>query len=164
MTYYSSWETDRTSVFYVLSGENYDLETVIEYSSKELSAVEDKMRDDKALSNFSQTGFRTSDWGASITVVKTNEKLKVIDENSTLLAYETTISSIKTIIGYLFTEGKLTTGRYLATEEHSNKNDYINDYNTLKDLLEKKYGKPQKDKKYGKMTFIKMIIHNGDLP
>jgi hypothetical protein len=150
LTYYSSWETERTSVFFVLNGENYDLETVIEYSSKELSAVEDKMRDDVALSNFSDIGFRTSKWGSTISEVKTNEKLEVIDESSSLLAYETTISGSKTMIGYLFTEGKLTTGRYLATEEHSNKNDYINDYNTLKNLLEKKYGKPKEDEKIWK--------------
>ncbi len=67
LTYYSSWETERTSVFFVLNGENYDLETVIEYSSKELSAVEDKMRDDVALSNFSDIGFRTSKWGSTHT-------------------------------------------------------------------------------------------------
>lgn len=150
LMYYSSWETDRTSVFFLLNGENYEIETVIEYTSKELSAVEDDMRVKKALSNFSDTGFRTSDWGASISEVKSNEKLTLIDENVSLLAYETTISGIKNIVGYLFTEGKLTTGRYLVTEEHSNKNDYINEYNTLKDLMEKKYGKPKKDKKIWK--------------
>jgi len=150
LMYYSSWENDRTSIFFLLNGENYEIKTVIEYTSKELSAVEDEMRDKKALSNFSDNGFRTSNWGASISEVKSNEKLAVIDESSSLLAYKTTISGIETIIGYLFTEGKLTTGRYLVTEEHSNKNDYISDYNTLKDLLEKKYGKPKKDKKIWK--------------
>lgn len=150
LTYYSSWETEKTSVFYILNGENYDLKTVIEYSSKELSSVEDEIRNNKALSNFSTSGFRTSDWGTSISGVKTNEKLEVVDESKTFLAYETTISGIEMIVGYLFTENKLTTGRYLATEEHSNKNDYINDYNTLKDLLVKKYGKPKKDKKIWK--------------
>ena len=150
LMYYSSWENDRTSIFFLLNGENYELKTVIEYTSKELGSVEDEMRDKEALSNFSDTGFRTSNWAATISDVKSNEKLAVIDESSSLLAYETTISNIKTIVGYLFTEEKLTTGRYLATEEHSNKNDYINDYNTLKDLLEKKYGKPQKDNKIWK--------------
>ncbi|MCD8403926.1 hypothetical protein [Tenacibaculum finnmarkense] len=150
LIYYSSWETEKTSILFLLNGENYDLKTVIEYSSKELSTIEDQVRNNKALSNFSENGFRKSKWGANVSTVKTNEKLEIIDESNSLLAYKTKISGIETIIGYLFTEGKLTSGRYLSTEEHSNKNDYINDYNNLKELLEKKYGKPKKDKKIWK--------------
>ena len=155
LMYYSSWETDKTNILFLLNGENYDLSTVIEYSGKELSAVEDKIRSAKALSNFSDNGFRKSKWGESISTVKTNEKLEVIDESNSLLAYKTKISGIETIVGYLFTEGKLTTGRYLITEKHSNKNDYINDYNNLKELLEKKYGKPEKEEKLWKNDLYK---------
>jgi hypothetical protein len=55
---------------------------------------------------------------------------------------------------YIFAGDKLTRAKYSIIEEHSNKNDYISDYKAIKELL---------TKKYGKMTFIMMIILNGDL-
>ncbi|MEZ5107270.1 MAG: hypothetical protein R2757_22385 [Draconibacterium sp.] len=67
------------------------------------------------------------------------------------------------MIGYLFANDKLTTGKYLVIEDHSNKNDYINESNKLKDLLNEKYGLPKKDENIGKMICIRINTLIGDL-
>ena len=138
-----------------MNGENYVLNTVIEYSSKNLSAKEDEIRDKITLANFSDIGFRGSAWGASVSNVKSIEKLEIIEESEALLFYETTILDLKTFVGYLFTKGILTTGRYLVSESHTNKNDFLNDYNSLKNLLIKKYGEPLKDETVWKNNLYK---------
>ncbi len=59
---------------------------------------------------------------------------------------------------------------YLFTEQHTNKNDFIDDYHRLKKLLVKKYGKPSKDTHTWKNDLFKddpqdwgMAICVGDL-
>ena len=153
--YYSKWDTEKTEIVSVLNGENYQLKTVIEYTSKNLGKQEEKIREKEALKNFSENGFRSCEWGANFTSVKESEKLDLLSEDDSMLAYNTTISGLNTLVGYLFTEGKLTTGRYIVSESHSNKNDYISDYNSLKKLLEKKYGIPIEDKTYWKDDLYK---------
>jgi len=155
LVYYATWKTAKTDVILSLSGENYEIETVIEYSSTELGKLEDNLRSQDDLNKFSQFGFRFSSWGDSKASVKAKEKLEIVDESSSLLAYKTTIGMIDLLIGYLFTNDKLTTGRYLVTETHTNKNDYITDYNTLKKILDQKYGTPKKDEKYWKNDLYK---------
>lgn len=145
LLYYAKWNSDRTEIFAVLQGENYQIRTVIEYTSKNLGEQEDKIRETEALSNFSENGFRNIEWGKTQKYVKDSEKLELLSEDNGLLAYETDISGLKVLVGYLFTSDKLTTGRYLVNDKHSNKNDFIADYKTLKNLLEKKYGKTLED-------------------
>lgn len=155
LVYYSSWETETTSIFLLLNGENYNLNTEIEYQSKALEDEENHMREVEALEHFTDIGFRNSKWGASIQHVKESEKLSINDESGSVLVYKTAISNIDVLVGYLFTEGKLTSGRYLAQDEHSNKNEYITDYNDLKALLEKKFGQPSQDKSIWKNDLYK---------
>jgi len=150
LIYYAKWNTEKTEILSILSGENYQIKNVIEYSSKALSGKEDEMREKEYLSFFSETGFCSSNWGSSIVEVKGNESAEPLSETDELLAYEKSISGVNAMIGFLFTQKKLTTGRFLFTEEHSNKNDYINDYNTIKELLIKKYGEPKDENTYWK--------------
>jgi len=143
--YYAKWDSESTDIVAILQGENYQIETIIEYTSKDLENQEEKIREAEALNNFSENGFRSIEWGKNPQVVKESEKLELLSEDDGLLMYETDISGLKLIVGYLFTSDKLTTGRYLSNDNHSNKNDYITDYKLLKNLLEKKYGSPLED-------------------
>ena len=145
LVYYAKWESEKADIILMLSGENYDIETVVEYSSKELGSVEDELRTQNSLDNFSLFGFRNNSWGDNKNSVKAKENLELLQEDSELIAYTGQITGMDMIIGYLFANDKLTTGKYLVIEDHSNKNDYISDFNSLKKLLDKKYGSPKKD-------------------
>lgn len=97
-------------------------------------------------SNAQTNGFRGMDWGNSKEFIIQNEKLelKVKKENS--IAYGGEISGSKFIIAYLFTSNnKLSRGKYISMENHSNKNKFISDFENLKEILTKKYGKPLED-------------------
>lgn len=86
--------------------------------------------------------FRNARWGMSVAEVKLSETAKLLDESDGILLYESSLSGLDVFVGYVFTNGILVRGKYISVERHSNRNDYITDYNTLKDLLTKKYGAP----------------------
>ncbi len=49
------------------------------------------------------------------------------------------------VFDYDFADGKLFGGGYVFIEEHTNKNDYISDYNNVKEILTREYGSPTID-------------------
>ena len=89
--------------------------------------------------------FRKTTWGMGKIQVKKTEKGKIVKEDEDLLAYQGTVGGFDCLILYIFAEGKLVRAKYVFTETHSNQNDYISDFNTLKEILTKKYGKPDDD-------------------
>lgn len=87
--------------------------------------------------------FRKTTWGMNKEQVKQTEKEKeIIYEDETMLAYDYRMLELNCKIVYIFVEGKLVRTKYPITEEHTNKNQYILDYNILRAALSKKYGKP----------------------
>lgn len=60
------------------------------------------------------------------------------------------MAGLDCLIFYIFAEGKLVRASHAFTEAHSNENDYISYYNSLKEILIKKYGKPIKDSQFRK--------------
>lgn len=56
---------------------------------------------------------------------------------------------------YVFVRGKLVRTKYVIVEEHSNRNDYIRDYKSLKTQLSKKYGAPIEDETIWKNSLYK---------
>ena len=85
--------------------------------------------------------FRRTAWGMSKEQVKEAEK-EIAYESETILGYEGGILEFDCRIGYIFTGGKLVRAKYIVEEEHSNDNQYITDYKTLRTALSKKYGEP----------------------
>jgi hypothetical protein len=63
-----------------------------------------------------------------------------------LLIYQDYIGGFDCRINYNFLEDKLFQSFYLFNEKHTNKNLYIDDYEELKEILTKNYGKPKIDK------------------
>jgi len=90
--------------------------------------------------------FRKTNWGMSKEEVKLTEKNDITFEDEEEIDYEVKIDSDNFICGYIFLENKLYRAAYIFSEEHTNKNDYINDYEALKTILIDKYGKPKSDK------------------
>ena len=89
--------------------------------------------------------FRKTNWGMSMEQVKATEGKKPGGESDTCIAYEVEIDAKDFICLYQFLENKLFFSGYNYKEEHINYNLYIDDYEDLKEILTKKYGKPIKD-------------------
>jgi len=107
--------------------------------------------------------FRKTNWGMSKEQVKAIEDKKPNFEDNTMLSYEVTISEKDFECAYLFLEDKLYGSGYLFFGEHTNKNLYIDDYEELKEILTKEYGKPKIDKVTWKNDLFKNLESSNEL-
>lgn len=107
-----------------------------------------------------QYDFRQTNWGMSKEEVKATEDKKPFSEDATSLFYkEMEIIGRSFFCHYSFMQNKLYESSYsIGTtlgEVHSNKNDYIDDYENLKELFTKKYGKPKREEVIWKNDLFK---------
>lgn len=107
--------------------------------------------------------FRKTNWGMSKEQVKATEDKKPDFVDNTMLSYEVTISEKDFECAYLFLEDKLYGSGYLFFGEHTNKNLYIDDYEELKEILTKEYGKPKIDKATWKNDLFKNLESSNEL-
>jgi DNA repair exonuclease SbcCD ATPase subunit len=107
--------------------------------------------------------FRKTNWGMSKEQVKATEDKKPNFEDNTMLSYEVTISEKDFECAYLFLEDKLYGSGYLFFGEHTNKNLYIDDYEELKEILTKEYGKPKIDKVTWKNDLFKNLESSNEI-
>ena len=89
--------------------------------------------------------FRKTNWGIGKEQVKATEDKKPDHETDNWVGYFVTISGKDFRCFYSFLEDKLYKSGYSFTGKHTNKNHYIIDYENLKEILTKKYGKPKAD-------------------
>lgn len=95
-----------------------------------------------------QTHFRMAQWGMSkeqVIKLEGEPDQQRKSEGLDLIGYIKTISNLDCVALFIFAENKLTRGKYMFMEEHSNNNLYIDDYNQIKNALIDKYGKPKED-------------------
>ena len=90
--------------------------------------------------------FRKTKWGMSKAQVKSSESLVITEEREKNLFYKTRILNKNVALLYKFINNQLVASYYMILETHTNKNDFIDDYDTFKNTLTKKYGKPKMDK------------------
>jgi len=114
--------------------------------------------------------FRKTTWGMNKEQVKATEDRKADYEENAMLFYKVKIFGGSYYCFYSFLEDTLYNGGYVFTEEHANKNLYINDYIEFKGILTKEYGKPTMDEINWKNDLYKddksewgMAISVGDL-
>jgi len=99
-----------------------------------------------ALAN-SQYDFRKTNWGMTKEQVLAAEVADFVSNDvDGTISYNGTVNDLECGIKYFFAHDTLVRARYVIYEEHTNKNDYISDYQKLKQLLTDKYGKPDKDR------------------
>jgi hypothetical protein len=90
-----------------------------------------------------RVGFRKSAWGDSPeNVVALEGKPSDKTPDGSLFVYRTTLSGHDAIAFFRFVEGKLVSGGYSFTDQHSNDNMFIDDYDAIADALKTKYGAP----------------------
>jgi len=107
------------------------------------------------LSFADEYNFRKTKWGISIAQVKSSEPLDVVKEDENLLVYKTNVIGKDVFVAYFFIDSQLVRARYVLAESHTNKNDFITDYNDFKEILTKKYGKPKQDETFWKNDLYK---------
>jgi len=90
--------------------------------------------------------FRKVKWGMSKQEVLASETIKPAAQFEEGITYLTKVLNKHVGVVYRFVQNKLFSGGYILDEEHSNYNDFINDYKDFKKILTKKYGQPNYDR------------------
>jgi hypothetical protein len=93
-------------------------------------------------STFAQD-FRNVAWGTSQEEVKVSENINPLAEDKESLLFKVQLAGKEVTLVYKFLSphGLYSSG-YLFDEKHTNKNNFIDDYDEIKSLLIKKYGPP----------------------
>ncbi|PKP61313.1 hypothetical protein CVT91_03460 [Candidatus Atribacteria bacterium HGW-Atribacteria-1] len=111
------------------------------------------------LSNDVKYDFRKTNWGMSKEQVKATEDKKADYEDNFQLSYDEVTISGKSgkdfPCNYYFSADKLYSSAYGLGGRHTNNNLYIDDYEELKEILTKEYGKPKTDKVIWKRDVFK---------
>ncbi|ODS30070.1 MAG: hypothetical protein SCARUB_04823 [Candidatus Scalindua rubra] len=91
--------------------------------------------------------FRKTKWGDSVEKVKSSETATIVPEinDPNILGFTGSVAGLEGLIGYYFVNGKLWKGAYIFSETHSNRNMFITDYSSIKNILIEKYGEPIED-------------------
>lgn len=93
----------------------------------------------------SKPDLRKVRWGMSTRQVKQIEQLKMIKDTSSEIVYKDNILGFPVLLGYRFTSDQLRLCGMVFNQEHTNKNDFIDDYKRIKGAFAKKYGEPEND-------------------
>ena len=114
--------------------------------------------------------FRRTSWGMSRDEVRAAEENAPTQDDASVLVYAGSLGGMPCVFAFLFAEDRLVGGRYVFTVQHSNENDYLIDYQRLKDLLIKKYGGPSADQRYWQSDLFQddpnqwgLAVSRGDL-
>ena len=100
-----------------------------------------------AIAEKQEPDFRSCFWGMQKEEVRKVEKEFLEGENQGCLIYSTSLFNIDCYLLYYFTrDNKLYRSGYLFVEEYVDPRSYIIDYQKVKNLIEKKYGKPYLDR------------------
>ena len=89
--------------------------------------------------------FRGIPWGSPRKSVMKTDGVEPGYLGGQLIGRETALLGLDFLTIYYFSDDKLVRGRYVLSEEHSNQNDFIQDYQKIKAALESKYGPPETD-------------------
>lgn len=94
--------------------------------------------------------FRGLPWGSSKEDVKKVEGERTISQSTSNQGLETLVyggkaDDLDCVFAFYFADKKLVRGRYIFSENHPDKNLYIDDFQTVKASLIEKYGKPKED-------------------
>lgn len=107
-----------------------------------------------------KSDFRVAKWGESKEMIMTKEKKEDKSNSKSIYSFDDKIAGINCDVSYAFVNNKLTMGYYSFKIEHTNKNDYIDDYKNIISLLTDKYGSPFKDVPIWKNSLYKEDFDN----
>lgn len=90
--------------------------------------------------------FRQINWGMNQQQVIQSEKARLLNQDEKNLIYECQINNKDCALVYEFQNNKLLFATYFFQIDHTNLNDYIDDYTELHNLLKAKYQEPIENK------------------
>lgn len=116
------------------------------------------------------SGFRKARWGMSPAQVQQSEPGANWEIQENLCLFESRLADLSCLVAYIFVGDQLCRGKYIITEAYANDTNYIYTQEQLKEMLIKKYGKPDTDNEYwlddlyrDKPTEWGMAVGRGDL-
>lgn len=104
-------------------------------------------KEDSLQASVNRFNFRKTSWGMSPAEVKAGEGAEFggYNKKDGVMIFSGQVANMPAEIAYMFADDKLIAGMYLFKVEHINSNKYLDDCSELKEMLEKKYGSPQKN-------------------
>lgn len=84
--------------------------------------------------------FRQASWGMNLDEVLKKEGAEPLDRTDDHLVYEGAVGHFPCWVNYQFCSDKLTNTWYSFRQEHSQTSNFISDYDSLRAMLDKKYG------------------------
>jgi hypothetical protein len=102
--------------------------------------------------------FRNTKWGMNTTQVEQSEDV-ALQKQENMVYRADQIAGFDTNVIYVFASDKLVRGRYAFFHSHSNRTAYISDFESMKNILRKKYGEPTANDQ-----FWKDDLYKGDYP
>lgn len=109
-----------------------------------------------------EPNFRKGRWGDSMAECKSKEGKKDEYGMENIYAFDTWVAGIQAIAAYRFTDDRLTSGKYVFTNE--NAENCVRDYDNLVSYLTEKYGEPEKiNKEYLARDYEKSYYSDGQL-
>lgn len=99
----------------------------------------------KSLAQHATPAFRKATWGVDKDSVRQVEGIGTIQETPDVLLYAGAVAGMQCHIIYVFAVNCLIRGKYAITEQHSNNNRYLMDFETLNNALSAKYGETRQD-------------------
>ena len=121
----------------------------------EESVAEPTVETDSAKEQDTNKDFRNATWGMTIDeVIESEGKAPELQDEETVAYSSIDVGTIKASLFYTFEAGKLIEGSYILEDSHTNALNYIDDYNSMKELYIEKYGSPKSDdEKWSDDTF-----------
>jgi hypothetical protein len=96
-----------------------------------------------------KTHFRNTCWGmnkAQVVRIEGNPDYRENSGGLDIIQYPQKILNMDCLIGYVFAENKLAKAKYSFLANHKDNNQYIYDFEKIRDILKQKYGKPEDEK------------------
>ncbi len=90
--------------------------------------------------------FRNQSWGTSSEEIKARESTQPVKSEPDYLVYAVSLLGFDFHAAYVFHNNRLYMGKYILKTQYQDLNDYIKAYQSLKDNLGTKYGKPAEDR------------------
>jgi hypothetical protein len=138
--YFTSEKTGNTKSGYILDSLVKKL-----YEVTKKSMIQREGDEEEAEVN-TETNFRSARWGMSKQQILRMEGHPAQQDSSgglDVIQYLQTILNMDCMIGFVFAENKLVKAKYSFLTKHGDKNQYIQDYSKIRDILVEKYGNPE---------------------
>ena len=124
------------------SGITFGDEEAITLSGKRVILHEDGKWEYVKILDVNEAKFRDINWGVPPEVIRQAIALEPIVDTNDLIIYRDRVGNLEAELVFSLVNNCYVRAGYMFTEDHSNRNLFLKDYECIGELLETKYGKP----------------------